>query len=101
MPSSSSASVGCSSVASASYNDSVQLDHQNGSTFVEWNEGAVVLEMKVNEQQAIVTIFCPLVDETEQKCVEVVKFAENSIEFIRDSTPESRLKIKSLKLLFV
>lgn len=72
-------------MASAS-EDSVGLDAST-STFIEWNEGAVVLEMKVNEP-AVVSIFCP---SSEQDCVEVVKFAEDSIEFIRDLSPESEL----------
>lgn len=84
MPSNS--SVGCSSLASAS-GDSIYNDQH--STFVEWNEGAVVLEMKVNEP-AIVSIFCPNSESSESKCVEVVKFTEDSIEFIRDLTPESK-----------
>jgi hypothetical protein len=49
-----------------------------------------VLEMKVNEP-AIVSIFCPSLESIEQDCVEVVKFAEDSIEFIRDLSPESEL----------
>lgn len=84
----SSNSAGCSSQASAS-GDSVSLELQSAGSFVEWNEGAVVLEMKVNEP-ATISIFCPLPETSEQKCVEVVKFSENSIEFMRDLSPESK-----------
>ena len=48
---------------------------------------AVVLEMKVNEA-AVVSIYAPPPSAAKNEgAVEVVKFTEHAIEFIRDLTP--------------
>ncbi|KAI6202725.1 hypothetical protein M3Y94_00474100 [Aphelenchoides besseyi] len=86
MPSNSSR---CSTVSDGNDSLSILLSDQQHPSFSEWSPSSVVLEMKVNEK-AVVSIFCPpATSESETQPVEVVKFTENSIEFIRDLTPGS------------
>ncbi|KAI6177993.1 hypothetical protein M3Y98_00452800 [Aphelenchoides besseyi] len=79
----------CSTVSDGNDSLSALLSDQQHPSFSEWSPSSVVLEMKVNEK-AVVSIFCPpATSESETQPIEVVKFTENSIEFIRDLTPGS------------